>query len=163
MIRWPADSRRRDRGRAHLEQLLGRAEKVVRITPADVLVLVGVNDTEAEAFDGMLEMLHEAGVTARGLVMLGSGADVDSIDMEELRLQDELAGQTDEGATVRGSTTRGVMATVQCPRGCGTLIPVTLDVHVIDDGEYLRVRSTGENFEVGQHALVCAGEEASDV
>lgn len=152
----------RSRGRAHLEKLLGHAEEVVRVSPADVLVLIGVDDSDGAApFGPLLGLLNEAGIEAAGVVALTKGMTVDSIDMPELVRMYELAGTVEQGADARESASIGIDVPVACTR-CAETISVTVSVRIADDGEQMVARATASQTDLGLHQVLCTGGARQD-
>jgi hypothetical protein len=149
--------RKSKRGRAHLEDLLGNAEKVVRLSPADLLVLTGVSDSDAETMTALVDLLNDEGVEARGLVILGPGQDVDSIDMEELRRLDELSDEIEPGQKVVGETSLdGLTMSVKCPR-CTEPLQLSITASVQDTGDRLTAGASVDSRDLELHGMVCPG------
>ncbi len=147
------------RGRAHLEDLLGRAEKVVRLSPADLLVMTGVSDDDAEMMGQVVELLNDEGVEARGLVVLGPGQDIDSIDMEELRRLDELSEEIEPGQQVVGQTSLdGLTMSVKCPR-CTEPLQLSITASIQDTGERLVAGAAVDGRDLELHGMVCTGSK----
>ena len=150
--------RKSKRGRACLEQLLGKAEKVVRLSPADVLVLIGVEDFDGPTLSRTLELFEEQGVEARGLIALEPGMDVESIDVEELIQMDQLAEAVDEGDALVNSRSsdEALTISVKCPRCPETLqMNVTATIH--DMGDRLVGSTTVDSRDMELHAILCEG------
>lgn len=149
--------RKLKRGRAHLETLLGRAEKVVRLSPADLLVLTGVDEQDHEQMQSLVGLLDQEGVEARGVVILGPGQDVDSIDMEELRRLDELSEEVEAGQKLIGeSSLQGLSMTVKCPR-CTEPLQLSITASVQDTGDRLVPGASVDGRDLELHGMVCSG------
>jgi hypothetical protein len=147
------------RGRAHLEKLLGKAEKVVRLSPADLIVLTGVDTQDDTKMEPLLNLLDEEGVEVRGLVLLGPGMDIDSIDLEELRRLDELSDEVDEGERVVGETSmEGLTLTVKCPR-CGEPLQMSITASIQDTGQRLVGGASVDSRDLELHGMVCTGQK----
>lgn len=146
-------------GRAHLAALLNKAEKVVRLTPADVLVLTGITDPTGIDPAAALAVFENAGVEARGLILLGEGMDIDSIDVEELLRLDALTDDVAEGQPVVGSTSAEALEIeVSCPR-CTELVKLTLSASIQDTGDRLVGGASVDNRDLELHGMVCSGQK----
>jgi len=148
---------KRSRGRAHLEALLSHAEQVVRVSPADILVITGLPDEQMDAdqLSGLQQMLEEIGVQARGLLVLGEGQGVDSIDVESLVFQDQMAAMTPAGQPVNTrSTAQATDIGVSCPR-CDQPLDLPVSGHVVDTGNGLKAFATVNQRDLGFHELLC--------
>lgn len=154
------------RGREHLANLLGHAEQVVRVTPADILILTGVSsDVPMEHFENVAAMLTEAGVIARGIMVLGKGMTVDSIDLEQLLAQDQAAraasvtGQVDQTVSNDSVAVDGL-----CPL-CDEIIPISVKMTVQATRNPLKLNAVAytDQVDLGMHSLVCRGEPGEDV
>lgn len=146
-------------GRARLTELLNKAERVVRLTPADVLVLTGIKDPTGIDPGSALAVFENAGIEARGLILLGEGMDVASIDVEELLRMDALTDQVDEGQPVVGSTSAdGLEIEVSCPR-CADLIKMTICASIQDTGDRMVGGASVDNRDLELHGMVCTGQK----
>lgn len=143
------------RGRAHLEALLGGFERVVRVTPDDVLVLTGFSEADIaeRAPDDIATGLSALGVQHRGVIVAAPGADLDSIDMTALHAMDLIAADTPVGEDVPGVLRTGFEVELPCPR-CGQELPLRVVLVVTDD---LRTAAATEQAELSAHALSCPG------
>lgn len=142
-----------------MNRLLAQAEKVVRLTPADVIVLTGIKDPSGMDPSAVLAVFEQAGVTARGLILLEEGMGVESIDVEELVRLDALTEEVDEGRPVVNSTSvDGLTITVACPR-CDELISMTMTASIQDTGERLVGGASVDNRDLELHGIVCPGEK----
>jgi hypothetical protein len=147
------------RGRAHLEKLLGRAEKVVRLSPADVIVLTGIPGEGGDDMSQLLSLFEQFEIEARGLIVLGPGMDIDSIDMEELIRMDALTEEVEEGETVDGSTSvEGLSLPVQCPR-CNEMVVLTISASIQDTGKRMVGGASVDDRDLELHAMVCPGKK----
>jgi hypothetical protein len=145
------------RGRAHLEKLLGNAETVVRLTPADLIVLTGVENESIEGMGELLDLLREQGVEVRGMVILGPGMGIDSIDVDELIRLDALADQVDEGQPVSGETSMDALTlSVKCPR-CLEVLEMSITASIQDNGQRLVGGTTVDGRDLELHSMVCTG------
>jgi hypothetical protein len=148
----------RRKGRALLERLLGSVEDVVRVSPADVLVVTGVQDDDTEMMERLPELLEQFGVEARGVILLGVGMDVNSIDLEELVALDRMADEVEEGQTVVGHTSiDGLTVPVRCPR-CEQPIDMSVTASVQDTGTRLIGGASVDGRDLELHAMVCPGK-----
>lgn len=146
-------------GRARLNELLNKAERVVRLTPADVLVLTGIKDPTGIDPGAALAVFEDAGIEARGLILLGEGMDVESIDVEELLRLDALTDEVEEGQPVVGSTSaEGLEIQVACPR-CTDLIKMTISASIQDTGDRMVGGASVDNRDLELHGMVCPGEK----
>lgn len=151
--------RKSKRGQAHLEDLLGNAEKVVRLSPADLLVLTGVTDADAETMGALLDLLEGEGVQTRGLVFLGPGQDIDSINMDELRRLDELSEEVEVGEKVVNQTSLDALTvSVKCPR-CEEPLQMSLTASVQDTGQRLVAGASVDDRDLELHGMVCTGSK----
>lgn len=152
------------RGRAHLEGLLGRAEKIVRVSPSDTLVLMGVSDaSDPQEFAPIMQLLDEQGIEASGVLVLGQGLTLDSIDMNELHQAWMASRQAEEGTEIKVIGHSEVSPVpVSCPR-CMDKIPVPVTVVIGDDGKRMHARSSVDQTDLAVHELVCPGEGTAEV
>lgn len=152
------------RGRAHLEQLLNRAEKVVRVSPVDTIVLMGVADVQhAEEFAPLAGLLQQEGIEAAGVLVLGEGVDLDSVDMTELTRAYLATAEAVEGSEFRIiGRVELTNLTVPCPR-CSDVLPIPVHVMVGDDGSRMMARAVAEQTDLDLHGMVCAGQSTTDV
>jgi hypothetical protein len=127
------------RGRAHLEKLLGRAEKVVRLSPADVIVLTGIPGEGGDDMSQLLSLFEQFEIEARGLIVLGPGME--------------------EGETVDGSTSvEGLSLPVQCPR-CNEMVVLTISASIQDTGKRMVGGASVDDRDLELHAMVCPGKK----
>lgn len=151
-----------NRGRAHLEALLGKAEKVVRVSPADVIVLTGVDTERAGEMGDILSFFNQFGIEARGVVILGEGMDLDSIDVEELIRMDQLADEVDEGGVVTGNTSiEGLSIGVRCPR-CDDVVSMEVTASIQDTGDRLVGGASVDDRDLELHGMMCAGRKKNE-
>jgi hypothetical protein len=136
--------------------LLSRVN-VVRITPADVLVLSGVqrDDVDGGRVGRLSDSLQEMGVQYRGLVLLEPGITVDGIDLEALLARDLAAQDAAVGDSEPGALNTGFGAAVACPR-CDTQVPLRVGLTITND---LRARSFLDRTALVEHARECFGAD----
>jgi hypothetical protein len=152
------------RGRAHLERLLDKTEKVVRLTPADVIVLIGLPDFEKADPERLMQAFEDQGIEARGLIALEPGMDIDSIDLAELVRLDSFADEVDEGGMLAARTvvsspcTEDLTVSVRCPR-CTDLLQMTVTASVSDTGDRLVGSTTVDSRDMELHAILCKGKK----
>lgn len=129
----------------------------MRLSPADLLVLTGIDDRDTERLDPLIDLLNQEGIQARGMVILGPGQDVDSIDLDELRRLDELSEEVEPGQKVIGETSlEGLTMSVKCPR-CTQTLQLSITASIQDTGDRLVAGASVDGRDLELHGMVCSG------